>query len=91
MQDGFLMKRLFSFALVLGFILLSGCAVKDDRCWVDDYRYNKAKEIYEKTQTLDLVRYYLEDQHDWRLCEINEVLYRLKKEYHLDREVDKLK
>jgi len=89
MQDGFLMKRLFSLALVLGFLVLSGCAVKDDRCWVDDYRYNKAKEIYEKTQTLDLVRYYLENQHDWRRCEINEVLYRLKKEYHLDREVEK--
>jgi len=85
----FRMKRSFFLSLVWGFLLLSGCALKGDRCWVDDYRYNKAKEIYEKTQTLDLVRYYLENQHDWRLCEINEVLYRLTKEYHLDREMEK--
>lgn len=73
-------------AILLGMIILTiGCGYKDDRCWVDDYRYQNAKEIYEKTQTLDLVRYYLENQHDWRRCEINEVLYRLKKEYHLEK------
>ncbi len=88
-QDGFIMKRFIFISLALCCVFLSGCAVTDDRCWVDDYRYIKAKEIYEQTQTLDLVRYYLENQHDWRRCEINEVLYRLKKEYHLDREVER--
>jgi len=89
MQEGLEMKRLIFLFLLWCSLLFPGCGLKDDRCWVDDYRYKKAKAIYEKTQTLDLVRYYLENQHDWRSCEINEVLYRLKKEYHLDREAEK--
>ena len=83
------MKRTVLLLLLLSSFFWQGCSVRDDRCWVDDYRYKKAKEIYEKTQTLDLVRYYLKNQHEWRRCEINEVLYRLRKEYHLEREVGK--
>ena len=51
--------------------------------WIDDYRYRQVKQLYEKTQALDIVRRSLENQHTWRKCEINEAIYRLKKEYHL--------
>ncbi len=80
------MRQLF-FALILAttFLLAGGCGYKtEDRCWIDDYGYKQVKKLYEKTQTLDLVRRSLEDQHNWRQCEINEALYRLRKEYHLE-------
>ncbi|MBN1901061.1 hypothetical protein JW926_07020 [Candidatus Sumerlaeota bacterium] len=83
------MSRIIWILLLVMMMYAIGCGYKDDRCWVDDYRYQTAKEIYEKTQTLDLVRYYLENQHTWRRCEINEVLYRLKKEYNLEKNVMK--
>jgi len=83
------MTRILWMVLLIFIILFAGCGFRADRCWVDDYRYGSAKEIYEKTQTLELVKYYLENQHSWRRCEINEVLYRLKKEYHLDESLSK--
>jgi len=77
---------LLLFLLVVG----AGCSVlKEDRCWVDDYQYLQAKKIYETTRNLDLVRRNLEGQHTWRNCEINEVIYRIKKEYHLEDETIK--
>jgi len=79
------MKRFFWLLLVLAFILGgAGCRLQEDRCWVDDYRYREAKKVYEETQVLDLVRRELKNQHDWRKCEINEVIYRLKKDHHME-------
>ena len=78
------MKQIL-FCLILGVAVLSaGCSFKNDRCWVDKYRYREAREIYEETLTLSLVREHLENEPEWRPCEINEVIYRLKKEYHLE-------
>ena len=64
-------------------LLAPACSRREDRCWIDDYRYKQVKDIYEKTKTLDLVRRHLENEPEWRQCEINEALYRLKEEYHL--------
>ena len=80
------MRRFFTILTLvcMSALLAAGCARGPDRCFVDDNRYAEVKKLYEKTQTLDMVRLHLEDQHDWRKCEINEVIYRLKKEYHLE-------
>jgi hypothetical protein len=72
--------------IVLAIVLLaSGCSwYKNDKCWIDDNRYKKVKELYDKTGSLEIVRQTLSDEL-WRRCEINEALYRLKKEYHLEQ------
>ncbi|MCX6998924.1 MAG: hypothetical protein NT106_01285 [Candidatus Sumerlaeota bacterium] len=51
---------------------------------MDDYQYVQAKKVYETTRNLDIVKRNLENMHTWRECEINEVIYRIKKEYHLE-------
>ena len=82
------MKGLYCFwAILIMVVILMGCGYKQDRCWVDDSQYLKAKKIYQTTRNLDLVRRHLEDQRTWRPCEINEAIYRIKKEYHLEEEV----
>jgi major membrane immunogen (membrane-anchored lipoprotein) len=70
--------------LMLALVLLAGgCSLyKNDKCWIDDYSYKKVKELYDKTGSLEMVRQTLKDEF-WRRCEINEAIYRLKKEYHL--------
>ncbi|MFH0794324.1 MAG: hypothetical protein V2A74_09870 [bacterium] len=53
------------------------------RCWVDENRYTEAKRLYNRTGSIALTHSMLEDE-GWRRCEINEVVYRLKKEYNLE-------
>jgi len=78
------MKVLLFVLFVIILLLISGCGLREDRCWVDDYQYLQAKKVYETTRNLDLVKRNLENMHTWRKCEINEVIYRIKKEYHLE-------
>lgn len=81
------MKRITLILFMLLLFSVLSCRPPGDRCWVNNYRYNQAKEIYEETQTLDMLERHLEAQDDWRQCEINEVIYRIKKEYHLEEPI----
>ncbi|HPB30215.1 MAG TPA: hypothetical protein PLB62_02060 [Candidatus Sumerlaeota bacterium] len=78
------MRRLVFAGMLMILLAAGGCVSRTDRCWVDDYRYKKVRDVYEKTQNLDLVRRHLENERQWRRCEINEIIYRLQKEYHLE-------
>jgi len=55
----------------------------EDRCWIDKAKYEQARELYLSTASLEIVKESLEDAH-WTTPQINEAVYRLKKEFHLE-------
>ena len=60
---------------------LSGCALyREDRCWVPDEQYDDVRQLYITTGSLDLVVKHLEEM-EWKRCKVNEVRYRLEKEF----------
>jgi len=70
--------------IVLIIFLMSACAWRaTDRCWIDDQRYKQVRELYLETASLEIVRQTLKDNY-WTTPEINEAIYRLKKEFHLE-------
>ena len=79
-----LKKWLYPILLGLALAGSSGCAwYISGRCWVDETRYVEAKRLYNRTGSIALTHSMLKDE-GWRRCEINEVIYRLKKEYNLE-------
>lgn len=63
--------------------LTLGCALyRNDHCYVPNEQYVKAREMFVQTGSLDLVERQLKDL-EWRPCKINEVLYRLSKEFEV--------
>jgi hypothetical protein len=61
--------------------LTAGCALyRNDHCWVAEPQYQTAREMFLATGSLDLVQARLTDMQ-WRRCKVNEILYRLGKEF----------
>jgi hypothetical protein len=59
------------------------CALyRNDRCYVSDAEYGIAYDLFLDTGSLDLVERQLTDA-DWRRCKVNEVVYRLKKQFEI--------
>lgn len=55
---------------------------RNDRCWVAPEHYALARQSFLETGSLDITRQRME-LAEWRRCEINEVLYRLNKEFEV--------
>lgn len=76
-------------------VLLSGCvwhrnmpsdpmaAGTGDRCFIEKEQIVHADQLYSQMGSLELVARYLREQDQWRPCEINEALYRLRKIHDL--------
>lgn len=54
-----------------------------DRCYIEDSQFAFADQLYDKTGSLQLVQKELCDEFQWKPCEINEALYRLRKVHDL--------
>ncbi len=64
-----------------GLMWTSGCAIyREDRCHVEDWRYGIAKDLFVESGSIDIVERRLRT-NKWQRCEINEILYRLEKEF----------
>ena len=62
---------------------LFSCALyREDRCYVDDDQYGLAHDLFVQTGSLDIVEKQL-NEFDWRRCKVNEVIYRLRKEFEV--------
>ena len=62
---------------------LFSCALyREDRCYVDDDQYGLAHDLFVQTGSLDIVEKQL-NEFDWRRCKVNEVVYRLRKEFEV--------
>ena len=73
--------------MVIILLAVAGCAWQQrDRCWISKSQYNEAKKLYDKVGSLELVRQTLID-NNWLIGEVNEAIYRLKKEYRLDSDI----
>lgn len=83
----------FSFVMML--VMLGGCAgvsgiPRDpmgaqygDRCYIEDSQFAFADQLYDRVGTLQLVESELTKFYQWKPCEINEALYRLRKVHDL--------
>lgn len=75
--------------------LLSGCAGVSgipadpmgvqyaDRCYIEDSQFAFADQLYDRTGSLQLVQQELTNTYQWKACEINEAMYRLRKVHDL--------
>ena len=82
------MRILLLIAILIISLSLAGCAWQQhDRCWISKGQYHEAKKLYDKVGSLELVRQTLIDDN-WLNGEINQAIYRLKKEYHLDSDIE---
>ena len=63
---------------------VAGCVGgPNDRCYVDEMRYHEARRVFERTQSTELTRQALTEQH-WPNCVVNECIYRIEKEFGLN-------
>ncbi|MFP4379841.1 MAG: hypothetical protein ACLFUS_04985 [Candidatus Sumerlaeia bacterium] len=63
---------------------LGGCELyRQDRAWIPPEKYKIARQEYDRTGSLMLVEQKLHQLH-WQDAEVNEAIYRLKKEYRLE-------
>ena len=61
----------------------SSCAAfRSERCYVEDWQYDIAYNIFVQTGSIQVVRRRLTDL-EWRSCSINECMYRLRKEFEV--------
>ena len=87
------MRNITLFILLLFVTSVFGCAIPGDkkrRSYLTPYKYQQVLDIYEKTQSIDIVRRVLED-NNWYRSEINEAIYRLRKENMVIEKQDPLK
>ena len=72
-------------AVVLVALVCASCALyRNDKMYVSDVKYEEARKIYDETGSLDLTRQKLVESETWRRAEINEAMYRLRKQHHLE-------
>ena len=76
-----------SVLFLLSFICLSFFACNSfdgDKMYIPDSQYETAKRIYNETGSVQLTSAKLKELH-WRKGEINEAVYRLTKEYEINK------
>ncbi len=54
-----------------------------DRCYIEKEQIVHADQLYSQMGSLELVARYLREQDQWRPCEVNEAIYRLRKIHDL--------
>lgn len=63
--------------------MAGGCALyRNDHCYVTPDKYTLARNLFIETGSLDLVERRLHDLQ-WQRCEVNEAIYRLRKEFEV--------
>ena len=83
-----------AFLLAAGCLALTGCMgiaapvdpkgmEYEDRCYIEDSQFAFADQLYDKTGALHLVEKELCEFYEWKRCEVNEALYRLRKVHDL--------
>lgn len=55
----------------------------EDRCYIEDSQFAFADQLYDRVGSLQLVDQELCNFYEWKRCEINEALYRLRKVHDL--------
>lgn len=71
---------------VLPFLTAAGCSIyRNDRCYVDDLRYDVMRRAFMQSGSIEIVRQEM-DRLQWARCEKNEVLYRISKEFEVPSE-----
>ena len=64
-------------------LALASCELyQTDRCFVDEQVYEIAYGLFMESGSLDIVERRL-TFYEWQRCEINEVIYRLEKEFEV--------
>jgi len=78
------MKKIGLVAAIGLLTLLAGCSLyRNDREYVWDSEYQKVRDLYDKCGSIEVVKQILRE-NQWTRGQINEVLYRLSKDYSLD-------
>lgn len=84
-----------AFLLSIPLLFLTGCAGVSgipadpmgmqypDRCYIEDSQFAYADQMYDRMGSLKLVEQELHRTYQWRPCEINEAMYRLRKVHDL--------
>src|SRR6185295_2328170 len=76
-------RLLFLAMLALTPVLVSSCAIyRNDRCFVPEEQYLTARDMFTRSGSLDIVERQL-NAFEWRRCRVNEILYRLSKEFEV--------
>jgi len=80
------MKRRPVLLVLLIAVCIGGCGLNSpaDRAWIPEDKYEQASGIYSKTGSLALTEEGLSVSPLWERAEINQAIYRLKKEHHLE-------
>lgn len=55
----------------------------EDRCYIEDSQFAFADQMYDRVGSLQLVEQELKSYYQWKPCEINEAVYRLRKVHDL--------
>lgn len=77
-------RALFALALACS-LAPTGCALyRRDRCYLEDEKYSIARGLFIESGSLDLTQRRLETLQ-WQTCEVNEALYRIEKEFEVQR------
>ncbi|MBN1865929.1 hypothetical protein JW916_01435 [Candidatus Sumerlaeota bacterium] len=70
---------------ILAILLTVSCSIyRNDRMWISDVKYDDARRLYDETGSLALTEQKLAESEKWRRAEIDEALYRLRKQHHLE-------
>ena len=65
-------------------VCLAGCSLyRDDRQYIWDSEYQKVRDLYDRCGSIQVVEQVLHDRQ-WTRGQVNEVRYRLMKDYSLD-------
>lgn len=94
---GISLRSALSVGIVVCFSLfLAGCAGRfcriprdplavahGDRCFIEDEEFVYADQLYARLGSIALVERHLCEKEQWRTCEINEAVYRLRKVHSL--------
>ena len=54
-----------------------------DRCYIEDSQFAFADQLYDRLGSLQLVYKELCETYQWKACETNEAMYRLRKVHDL--------
>lgn len=79
------MRHLLNCLLLTLLLTAASCArYENEKIYIPDEKYTLAKVIYDTTNSLDLTEKALRDNPQWNRGEINEAVYRLRKQYRLE-------
>jgi hypothetical protein len=79
------MRKIGAFLALVCMLLIVGCVFTNDKMWISDQKYDQASKTYNETKSLNLTEKALRENGKWQPGEINEAIYRLKKENRLDQ------